>query len=241
MADFLFACQHGQAPQKEQVTKRIGSLIRVRPEFEERYIILHKHTFPGVLAQIHRANIRNYSIFLRDGMLFSYFEYVGNDFTHDMAGIGEDQTTREWWKLTDPMQEPLETRKEGEWWATLEEIFYVAMQHKIPGPIIRSGYVRNVDGEIYPGGMNHFSDIPSDLMEIMGRCHVIKIAAYYKDGRVYHYYETSGTDAQNGLSLFLQDPQVLEFLNQERSSESKFPTISEVEWQVEMKEVFHTD
>jgi L-rhamnose mutarotase len=241
MTDFLSPYQHGQAPLIEQVTKRIGSLIRVRPEFEERYIILHKHTFPGVLAQIHRAHIRNYSIFFKAGILFSYYEYVGNDFTQDMAGIGEDQTTREWWKLTDPMQEPLETRKEGEWWATMEELFFVETLQKLSGPIVRNGYVRNVDGEIFPGCLNHLCDIPSDLLEIMGRCHVIKIAAYYKDGRVYHYYETSGTDAQNGLSLFLKDPQVLEFLNQPRFSASKFPTISEAEWQVEMDEVFHTD
>ena len=55
----------------EKITKRVGSLIKVHPEFEERYIILHKHTFPGVLESIKRSNIRNYSIFLLDGVLFS--------------------------------------------------------------------------------------------------------------------------------------------------------------------------
>ena len=101
---------------------RVGSLIKLKPEYEERYIILHKHTFPGVLDRIRKSNIRNYSIFLRDGMLFSYWEYIGGEYDGVIEEIGRDDVTKEWWKLTDPMQEPLETRKEGERWASMEEI-----------------------------------------------------------------------------------------------------------------------
>lgn len=50
----------------EHKAQHLGSLIRLRPECEEQYIILHKHTFPGVLQRICRSNIRNYSIFLRE-------------------------------------------------------------------------------------------------------------------------------------------------------------------------------
>ena len=84
--------------ESEKVTKRVGSLIKVRPEFEERYIILHKHTFPGVLDRIRKSNIRNYSIFLLDGILFSYFEYIGNDYDADMKAIA-DPTTKDWWMI----------------------------------------------------------------------------------------------------------------------------------------------
>ena len=31
---------------------------------------------------------------------------------------------REWWDIMEPMQEPLATRKEGEWWAEMEEVFH---------------------------------------------------------------------------------------------------------------------
>jgi L-rhamnose mutarotase len=37
-----------------------------RIDSKERYIILHKHTFSGVLKHIHDSNIRNYSIFLQE-------------------------------------------------------------------------------------------------------------------------------------------------------------------------------
>ncbi len=104
--------------------ERHGSVIRLRPEKEEEYRRLHADTWPGVLAMIHACHIRNYSIFLKDGFLFSYFEYLGSDFAADMARMAADPTTREWWKLTDPCQEPLETRKPGEWWASMVEVFH---------------------------------------------------------------------------------------------------------------------
>ena len=34
---------------------------------------------------IQECNIRNYSIYYRDGYLFSYYEYVGDDYEADMA------------------------------------------------------------------------------------------------------------------------------------------------------------
>lgn len=104
--------------------KRYGMAIRVKPEMLEAYRQLHANTWPQVLEQISRSNIKNYSIFYRDGLLFSYFEYHGDDYEGDMARMAEDPVTQAWWKLTDPCQEPLEGAAEGEWWAPLEEVFH---------------------------------------------------------------------------------------------------------------------
>jgi len=71
------------------------------------------------------CNIRNYSIYLRDGLLFGYFEYHGSDFEADMAKMAADPKTQEWWKLVGPMQLPLESRAKGEWWASMEEVFHL--------------------------------------------------------------------------------------------------------------------
>lgn len=100
----------------------LGSLIGLKKNWEERYIILHQHTFPRVLESIRKSNIRNYSIFLYKGILFSHFEYHGKDYKADMEAIAND-TTRDWWKLTDPMQKPLEGRKKGEWWAAMKCVY----------------------------------------------------------------------------------------------------------------------
>jgi L-rhamnose mutarotase len=104
---------------------RHGSVIRLRPEKEAEYRRLHEDVWPDVLRQIRDSNIRNYTIFLRDGLLFAHFEYVGDDFQADMAAMAADPRTREWWALTDPCQEPLPTAAPGEHWAPMEEVFHV--------------------------------------------------------------------------------------------------------------------
>jgi L-rhamnose mutarotase len=104
--------------------KRYGSVIRLRPEKYEEYKKLHAAAWPGVLAKIRECGIRNYTIYHKDGFLFSHYEYVGEDYEADMAKMKADPVSQEWWKLTDPCQEPLETRKPGEWWASMEEVFH---------------------------------------------------------------------------------------------------------------------
>lgn len=105
--------------------QRYGSVIKLRPEKLEDYKELHAHAWPEVLAMIRACHIRNYSIYFKDGYLFSYFEYHGDDFTADMQKMADDPTTQAWWQLTDPCQEPLDTRQPGEWWASMEEFFHV--------------------------------------------------------------------------------------------------------------------
>ena len=104
--------------------KRFGQLIGVQEERFEEYVEYHTKVWPGVLKTIEECNIRNYSIFHKDGLLFAYFEYVGEDFDADMAKMAADPTTLEWWDIMMPMQTPLETRAEGEWWAKMEEVFH---------------------------------------------------------------------------------------------------------------------
>jgi L-rhamnose mutarotase len=105
--------------------KRYGMSIRVKPGFEEAYRKQHAAVWPEVLEMIRRCHIRNYSIFLKDSMLYSYFEYAGDDFEADMAKMAAHSQTRDWWAMIGPMQEPLETRKDGEWWAEMDEVFHL--------------------------------------------------------------------------------------------------------------------
>jgi len=104
--------------------KRIGQVIRVRPEKLDEYKRLHAAAWPEVLEMIHKANIRNFSIFHRDGLLLSYYEYVGDDYEADMAMIAADPRTQEWWRHTDPCQQPVPSAADGEWWAPAEEVFH---------------------------------------------------------------------------------------------------------------------
>ena len=104
--------------------KRVAQVIRVLPEKLGVYRQLHMNPWKAVAAQIERCNIRNYSIYLFGDQLFSYFEYVGDDYEADMAKMAEDEATRLWWSLTDPCQQPVEGAAEGEWWHDIEEVFH---------------------------------------------------------------------------------------------------------------------
>lgn len=127
MVEGAAPAQRLHAHQREKNMKRYGSVIGLRPEQMAEYKRLHAAVWPDILAQIQRSNIRNYSIFLREpeNLMFAYFEYVGTDYEADMALMAADPRTQEWWALCMPMQKPLDTRAEGEWWASTEEVFHM--------------------------------------------------------------------------------------------------------------------
>ena len=104
--------------------KRVASVIRLDPEGVEEYERLHANAWPEVLKKITECNIRNYSIYRYGLLLFSYFEYVGDDMDADMALMGEDQTTQDWWAVCKPLQRTVEEISEGEWWHEITEIFH---------------------------------------------------------------------------------------------------------------------
>ena len=107
-----------------QKVKRYGQLIGLKPEAYEKYVQHHANAWPQVLQTITDCNIRNYTIFFKDNMLFAYFEYLGEDFAADMAKMAADPVTQDWWAIMGPMQQPIPTRGEGEWWANMQEVFH---------------------------------------------------------------------------------------------------------------------
>ena len=106
--------------------QRMGMVIGIAPEKIPEYKELHAAVWPEILQSISESNITNYSIFLREpeNLLFGYWEYVGSDFEADMAKMADLEATKKWWDLCMPCQRPLESRKEGEWWAMMEQVFH---------------------------------------------------------------------------------------------------------------------
>jgi L-rhamnose mutarotase len=209
---------------------RQGSIIRLRPEFEERYIILHKHTFPGVLSRIRQSNIRNYSIFLLDGILFSYYEYVGSDYDGDMKAVA-DETTKEWWKLTDPMQEPLPSRKQGEWWASMEELSVIE----------NAGHASHAKryawtAELRSGSASireHYQTLGMQFVLYFKQFNFQNYVVYFTDDNLYMYEEYCGDSFFIDRQRLLDIPEVKKW-NEELGKNLK------TYWR-DMREVFHTD
>jgi L-rhamnose mutarotase len=107
--------------------QRMGQILGIKPEHIEEYNRLHADVWPDVLKMIAACNIKNYSIYLKqpENLMFAYYEYHGTDYAADMAKMAADPRTQEWWAVCMPLQQPLETRKEGEWWAMMQEVFHV--------------------------------------------------------------------------------------------------------------------
>ena len=107
------------------IMERYGSCVRLHPEKIEEYKRLHAAVWPQVLEMITRCHIRNYTIFLHDGWLFSYFEYTGDDFQQDMDRMAADPVTQEWWKVCTPCFDPECLPEKKAWWIGMEEIFHL--------------------------------------------------------------------------------------------------------------------
>jgi L-rhamnose mutarotase len=107
--------------------QRMGMVIGLEPDKVADYKALHAAVWPEILALLSVCNITNYSIYLKEpeNLLFGYWEYVGDDFNADMAKMAADPKNQEWWAACTPCQKPLATRKEGEWWAMMPEVFHL--------------------------------------------------------------------------------------------------------------------
>ncbi len=104
--------------------QRIAQIIQLNPEDEAAYIEYHREVWPSVLATIADCNIANYSIFLRKGLLFGYFEYHGDDLTADMEKMAACPETQRWWAVMDPMQARMPDAEPGEKWSGMREVFH---------------------------------------------------------------------------------------------------------------------
>ncbi len=116
--------------QKEEIrkkeVKRVGMVIKIKPEFIEEYKAVHSDSNAGVRDLLIKANMRNFSIFLHqldDGNWyeFGYYEYTGDDFEADMAKLAKHPRNIEWLKICDPMQVPLDGY---EGWAEMEQVYF---------------------------------------------------------------------------------------------------------------------
>ena len=105
--------------------RRIGMVLGVLADRIDEYRKLHAAVWPEILELLHRHQIRNYSIFLKDETLFAYMEYHGEDFESDIRRLGSYEVMQRWYALCSPCQQPLASRKPGEWWAQMEQVFFM--------------------------------------------------------------------------------------------------------------------
>jgi L-rhamnose mutarotase len=74
--------------------ERACFLLQVKPELLSEYLAAHD-VWPEMLAAMHEAGLRNYSMFFRpDGLLVGYLE--GEDIQGSLRRLGETDVNRRW-------------------------------------------------------------------------------------------------------------------------------------------------
>ncbi|KAJ5950580.1 Dimeric alpha-beta barrel [Penicillium vulpinum] len=109
--------------------RRFAQIVHLKPSAVAAYKECHANVWPEILQKIRDCNIIDYSIFFdNDRTLFASFKYIGTDYEADMKRMASLPKMKEWWAMTDGMQESLIPGALGSaegpgWWKPLEEVF----------------------------------------------------------------------------------------------------------------------
>jgi L-rhamnose mutarotase len=105
--------------------KRVGFLLKVKPELLNEYKTHHENVWPQMLEALRRTGWHNYSIFARsDGLLFGYFE-AAESFQASLAGMSKEEVNARWQEFMAPYFENLSGAHADESMIELEEVFHL--------------------------------------------------------------------------------------------------------------------
>ncbi|MFC1497053.1 L-rhamnose mutarotase [Verrucomicrobiota bacterium] len=239
-------------PCKSTVVVRTGMVTGLKPEKAAYYRKLHANTWPGVLKQIEKSNIRNFSIYEKeiDGelYLFGYYEYIGKDFDADMTDMAKDVITQTWWKETDPCQKPLfEAAKKKQIWSNAEEVFHSdGAIDVVPEKVVRIGTITGLkyEKEAYYRTL-HQTTWPGVLKQIKD-ANIRNYSIYLKKikGKLYllSYFEYVGKDMNKDFAKIGEDATTRRWWKQTDDCQIPLPAAEKKKeiWD-SMTEVFHCD
>jgi L-rhamnose mutarotase len=94
--------------------QRIGFLIKVKANRLAEYKQHHEHVWPDLLAELKRAGMRNYSLWLRpDGLEFGYLEC--DDWQSTCAYLAKSEVHTRWQKfMADFLETPNDSGQGGQ-------------------------------------------------------------------------------------------------------------------------------
>ncbi len=105
--------------------KRVGFLLKVKPEKVQEYKERHKQVWPEMLDALRRTGWHNYSIFTNeDGLLFGYFE-TPESFQTALDGMSREEVNARWQDFMAPYFEGIGGAHADESMLELEEVFHL--------------------------------------------------------------------------------------------------------------------
>ena len=105
--------------------KRVGFLLKVKPDKIEEYKARQQQVWHDMLDALRRTGWHNYSLFLRpDGLLFGYFE-AEESFQASLDGMAKEEVNARWQESMAPFFENLGGAQADEAMQQLEEVFHL--------------------------------------------------------------------------------------------------------------------
>lgn len=105
--------------------KRIGFLLKVRPDKVAEYKKHHEAVWPEMQAALRRSGWHNYTLFIRaDGLVFGYFETPA-DFQSALEAIQNEPINPKWNEFMAPFFEKLPDVAVDESMLELEQYFHL--------------------------------------------------------------------------------------------------------------------
>ena len=105
--------------------KRIGFLLKVKPDKLAEYKMHHENVWPDMLAALRETGWHNYSLFVReDGLLFGYFE-TPDSLQAAQAGMLAKEVNTRWQQFMAPYFESPNNARPDEMFLELEEVFHL--------------------------------------------------------------------------------------------------------------------
>ncbi len=105
--------------------KRVGFILKVKPEMIEEYKARHQAVWPDMRAALSRAGWHNYSLFMReDGTLFGYVE-VDESFASAQAVMEREKVNQRWQAYMDGFFEKTPGLRADQAMLELEEVFHL--------------------------------------------------------------------------------------------------------------------
>jgi len=98
---------------------RIARWTRVKAGCEAEYKKWHREVWPGLLALMSHAGIRNYSIYMHGRDLFSYLEV--DDWDAAIQYLGQQEVAQRWQELMAPLMDASDALSP---WLRIEEVFH---------------------------------------------------------------------------------------------------------------------
>jgi len=98
--------------------------LKDSPCMIDQYKQYHLSVWPEVISALNSIGVLNMKIFLRNFSLFMYMETEDHfEPDRDLKLYTQYPRAKEWDDLMRNFQKPVSGIKEGEWWASMEEVF----------------------------------------------------------------------------------------------------------------------